>query len=185
MRIMKKNFKVLFLAVFVAVASCSFTTKEFNDPDKDKLLLDLITYVLQKGHYDPKDINDQFSAEVYKDFINGLDPLKRYFLASDIAEFSKYETQIDDQIKNKDLSFFNMVYDRFNQRMEAVKKIYPEVLAHPFDFSKNETIDVDYDNLAYANSNKELKERWKQQLKFTTLSGFYDLVEDKKNKEKG
>ena len=64
MRIMKKNFKVLFLAVFVAVASCSFTTKEFNDPDKDKLLLDLISYVLQKGHYDPKDINDQFSAEV-------------------------------------------------------------------------------------------------------------------------
>src|SRR5690606_31249394 len=95
MRIMKKNFKVLFLAVFVSVASCSFTTKEFNDPDKDKLLLDLITYVLQKGHYDPKDINDEFSAEVYEDFIKGLDPLKRYFLASDIAEFSKYKTEID------------------------------------------------------------------------------------------
>lgn len=185
MRIMKKNFKVLFLAVFVAVASCSFTTKEFNDPDKDKLLLDLITYVLQKGHYDPKDINDQFSAEVYEDFIKGLDPLKRYFLASDIAEFSKYKTEIDDQIKNKDLSFFNLVYNRFNERMEDVKKIYPEVLSEPFDFSQNETINVDYDNLAYANSEKELKARWKQQLKFTTLSGYYDLVEDQKNRENG
>ncbi len=178
MRIMKKNFKVLFLAVFVSVASCSFTTKEFEDTDKDKLLLDLITYVLQKGHYDPKDINDEFSAGVYKDFINGLDPLKRYFLASDIAEFSKYETQIDDQIKNKDLTFFDLVYDRFNERMEDVKKIYPEVLSEPFDFTKKETINVDYDNLAYANSKDELKARWKQQLKFTTLSGYYDLVED-------
>ena len=185
MRIMKKNFKVLFLAVFVAVASCSFTTKEFNDPDKDKLLIDLITYVLQKGHYDPKDINDEFSAGVYKDFINGLDPLKRYFLASDIEEFSKYKTEIDDQIKNKDLSFFDLVYNRFNERMEDVKKIYPEVLDKPFDFSANETINVDYDNLAYANSIKELKARWKQQLKFTTLSAYYDLVEDQKNREKG
>ncbi len=185
MRIMKKNFKVLFLAVFVSVASCSFTTKEFNDPDKDKLLLDLITYVLQKGHYDPKDINDDFSAGVYKDFINGLDPLKRYFLASDIEEFSKYETEIDDQLKNKDLSFFDLVYERFNERMEDVKKIYPEVLDKPFDFTVNETINVDYDNLAYANSIKELKARWKQQLKFTTLSAYYDLVEDQKNREKG
>lgn len=185
MRIMKKNFKVLFLAVFVSVASCSFTTKEFNDPDKDKLLLDLITYVLQKGHYDPKDINDDFSAGVYKDFINGLDPLKRYFLASDIEEFSKYETEIDDQLKNKDLSFFDLVYERFNERMEDVKKIYPEVLDKPFDFTVNENINVDYDNLAYANSIKELKARWKQQLKFTTLSAYYDLVEDQKNREKG
>ena len=185
MRIMKKNFKVLFLAVFVSVASCSFTTKEFNDPDKDKLLLDLISYVLQKGHYDPKDINDQFSADVYENFIKGLDPLKRYFLASDIAEFSKYKTEIDDQIKNKDLSFFNLVYGRFLERMEDVKKIYPEVLSKPFDFNEKETINVDYDKLAYAESKKDLKARWKQQLKFTTLSSYYDLVEDQKKREKG
>ena len=50
MKILKKNILVLLLAVLVATASCSFTTKEFNDPDKDKLLIDLITYVLQKGN---------------------------------------------------------------------------------------------------------------------------------------
>ncbi len=185
MRIMKKNFKVLFLAVFVSVASCSFTTKEFNDPDKDKLLLDLITYVLQKGHYDPKDLNDAFSGAIYENFIKGLDPLKRYFLESDIAEFSKYKTEIDDQIKNKELAFFNLVYTRFQERMEDVKKIYPEVLSEPFNFNEKETIDVDYDNLTYAASLKDLQARWKKQLKFSTLSGYYDLVEDQKNKEKG
>ncbi len=185
MRIMKKNFKVLFLAVFVAVASCSFTTKEFDDPDKDKLLLDLITYVLQKGHYEPKDINDEFSIGVYEDFIKGLDPLKRYFLASDIAEFSQYKTAIDDQIKNKDLTFFDVVYTRFKERMDDVKKIYPDVLGKSFDFTEKETINVDYDNLTYASSEKDLKARWKQQLKFTTLSSYYDMVEDQKNKEKG
>ena len=182
MRIMKKNLKVLFLAVFVAVASCSFTTKEFNDTDKDKVLIDLITYVLQKGHYSPSDINDEFSTEVYKDFINGLDPLKRYFLASDIEEFSKYKTEIDDQIKSKDLTFFNLVYNRLQKRMEDVKKIYPEVLNKPFDYTVDESIDVDYDNIDYVSSNKELKERWRKQLKFSTISNYYDKVEGNKTK---
>lgn len=185
MQILKKNFKVLFLAVFVAVASCSFTTKEFNDPDKDKTLLDLVTYVIQRGHYDPKAVDDAFSAEVFDTFIKGLDPLKRYFLASDIAEFSKYKTEIDDQIKNKDLSFFNLVHNRFLERMEGVKKIYPEILDQPFDFSKKETINVDYDKLDYSKSTNELKERWRKQLKFSTLSGYFDLVEDQNNKKKG
>jgi carboxyl-terminal processing protease len=117
MRIMKKNLKVLFLAVFVAAASCSFTTKEFNDPDKDKLLVDLITYVLQRGHYDAKDINDEFSEAVFSKFIDGLDPIKRYFLASDIEELSVYKTKIDDQIKEKDLTFFNLAYERLIQRI--------------------------------------------------------------------
>ncbi len=178
MSIMKKNFKVLLLAVFLGVASCSFTTKEFNDPDKDKLLVDLITYVLQKGHYNPKDMNDEFSKNVYDNFIDGIDPLKRYFLASDLEEFSQYEFEIDDQIKVKDLAFFDLVYNRFRERMEDVKKVYPIVLDSPFDYSKEEVINVDYDIILFANSQKELKERWRKQLKFSTISNYYDLIED-------
>lgn len=178
MGIMKKNIKVLLLAVFVGVASCSFTTKEFNDPDKDKLLIDLITYVLQKGHYNPKDMNDAFSKNVYDDFIKGLDPLKRYFLASDLEEFSKYELEIDDQIKVKDLAFFDLVYSRFRERMEDIKVLYPKVLETPFDYSIAENIDVDYENIPFTSSKKELKERWRKQLKFSTISNYYDLIED-------
>ncbi|MGB0789053.1 MAG: tail-specific protease, partial [Marinirhabdus sp.] len=131
MRLMMKNFKVFFLAVFVAAASCSFTTKEFNDPDKDKLLIDLISYVLEKGHFSPKDLNDDFSTAVYDDFLEALDPLKRYFYASDIKEFNKYRLKIDDQLKKKDLTFFNLVYGRFYERMENTKKMYVELLEKP------------------------------------------------------
>ncbi|WP_461302656.1 carboxy terminal-processing peptidase [Aureisphaera sp.] len=181
---MKKNLRVLLLAVFVAAASCSFTTKEFNDPDKDKLLIDLITYVLEKGHYDAKDMDNVFSAGVYKDFINTMDPLKRYFLASDLNEFSVYETEIDDQIRNKELTFFNLVYDRYIERLEDSKKYYSSVLSSPFDYTKDETINVDYEELEYAKNKKELKERWRKQLKFSAISNYYDLVEEKKNVEK-
>ncbi|QIE59390.1 tail-specific protease [Rasiella rasia] len=181
---MKKNLKILFLGVVMAVTSCSFTTKEFNDPDKDKVLLDLITYVLEKGHYNPSDMDDAFSEGVFEDFINTLDPLKRYFIASDIEEFSAYKTQIDDQIKTKDLTFFNLVYSRFVKRMEEGKKRYVEVLEQPFDYTLDEVINVDYDNLVYVKNEKEMKDRWRQQLKFSTLSNYYDLVDEKEVSEK-
>ena len=184
MKILKKNILVLLLAVLVATASCSFTTKEFNDPDKDKLLIDLITYVLQKGHYSPKDMNDMFSENVYEDFIDRMDPLKRFFLASDIEEFEQYKFKIDDQIKVKDLSFFNLVYSRYMKRMEEVKTIYPTILDVPFDYTIAESINVDYENTPYVNNEKELKERWRKQLKFSTISNYYDTIEENENKPK-
>ena len=170
---MKKNFVLGLLVILIAVASCSFTNKSFETNDKDKLLLDLITYVLERGHYEPKDINDKFSANVFADFIDILDPTKRYFLESDIKEFEKYKYQIDDQIKNTDISFFNLVHQRLIKRMEEAKGIYAEVLEEPFDFEKDETINIDYAEVPYAKNRRELKERWRKQLKYNAL-GVYD-----------
>ena len=67
------------------------------------MLIELLTFVIEKGHYNPAAIDDTFSKGVYKDYLNALDPSKRFFMQSDIDEFAKYETQIDDQIINKDL----------------------------------------------------------------------------------
>jgi len=175
---MKRNYKILILVLLMAVTSCSFTTKTFDDPNKDKLLIDLITYVLERGHYDAKDIDDDFSREVYKDYLNNLDELKRFFYEEDIKEFSAYEDQIDDQIKGKDLSFFDLTHSRLEQRMKEVKEIYKEILAEPFDFTENEEINTNYDELGYVTSREELKERWRKQLKFSTLGIFYDKKQE-------
>ena len=170
---MKRNLAYVLLLMLVAVASCSFTNKTFENDDKDKLLLDLITYVLEKGHYEPKVLNDEFSVSVFEDFIDVIDPTKRYFVASDIAEFEKYKYQIDDEIKNTDITFFNIVYERLMQRMGDAKEIYKEVLATPFDYSENESISIKYDEEPFAANRDELKERWRKQLKYATL-GTYD-----------
>ena len=170
---MKRNLAYVLTVMLVAVASCSFTNKSFENDDKDKLLLDLITYVLEKGHYEPKDINDDFSVSVFEDFIDVLDPTKRYFLASDIADFEQYKFQIDDQIKNTDISFFNLVYERLIKRMGDAKEIYKEVLQQPFDYTQNESISIKYEDEPFASNKEELKERWRKQLKYATL-GTYD-----------
>lgn len=180
---MRKNLMLAFLVILVAVASCSFTNKSFENDDKDKLLLDLITYVLERGHYEPKDINDDFSVSVFEDFINVIDPTKRYFLEEDIMEFEQYKFQIDDQIKNTEIDFFSLVYERLMLRMDDAKNIYLEVLDAPFNYSVEEAIDINYNEQGYADSREELKERWRKQLKYATIGTYDGRLENEQQKK--
>ncbi|WP_162126478.1 carboxy terminal-processing peptidase [Flavobacterium phycosphaerae] len=175
---MKRNYKILLVIVTLSVALWSFMpTQKASDPEKDKLLLELLTFVIEKGHYNPAAIDDTFSKGVYKDYLNALDPSKRFFLQSDIDEFAKFETQLDDQIKNKDLAFFDLTYTRLMKRMEESKSYYKEALENPFDYKKEESFNTDYEKMPFAKNTAELKERWRLQVKLSTLSS---LVEKQK-----
>ncbi len=173
---MKGKFKFMLLAMLIAFASCSFTTKTFDNPDRDKLLVQLISYVLEQGHFSPKDLNDEFSEKVFYDYLEQLDPFKRYFYKSDIKEFEAYKLKIDDQIKTYDLTFFNLTHDRLLQRIEESKGRYVEILDKPFDYSKNETFSTDYEALEFVKNKREMKERWRQQLKFSTIANYDDAL---------
>jgi carboxyl-terminal processing protease len=173
---MKGNYKFLLLALLIAFASCSFTNKKFDNPDKDKLLIQLITYLLDQGHFDPQNINDNFSENVFEEYLNNLDPFKRYFYASDIKEFEAYKNLLDDQIKAYDVSFFNITHERLLQRIAESQKMYTSILEKPFDFSKDENYSADYEKLEYVNDKREMKERWRQQLKFSTIANYDDAI---------
>ena len=179
--IMKRNYKILLLALMLAFASCSFTTKTFENPDKDRLLMQLITYVLEEGHFSPKELNDDFSNQVFGAYLDQLDPFKRYFYASDIKEFEAYKDQIDDQLKNYDLTFFNLTHQRLLQRIEESQLIYKDVLAQPFDYTIDEDINTEYKTLAYITSKKEMRDRWRTQLKFSTIANYDDLISQQEN----
>ncbi|WP_369753035.1 carboxy terminal-processing peptidase [Flavobacterium sp. WC2409] len=184
---MKRNYKILLAIVFLSATLFAFKIKSSNenDPDKDKLLLELLTFVIEKGHYNPAAIDDTFSKGIYKDYIQALDPSKRFFLQSDIDEFSKYETELDDELINKDLTFFNLTYDRLMKRMEESKKLYKDILAVPFDYSVDESFNTDYVKAPYAKNNAELKDRWRKQIKLSTLSSLTDRLRIQENKSKG
>ncbi|RXR35537.1 tail-specific protease [Flavobacterium piscinae] len=186
---MKRNFKLVLLAVVLSVSLLAFNAIDSkknvsSDPEKDKLLIELLTFVIERGHYDPAAIDDNLSKGIYKDYIEALDPSKRFFLQSDIDEFAKYETLIDDQIKSKDLSFFDLTYTTYLKRMLESQKYYKDILDNPFDYTVDETINTEYEKLPYAKNTTELKERWRKQIKLSTLSSLTDrikLQEDQKN----
>ena len=160
---------IVSLVIYYEVSNVNFSSDE---PNKDKLLIDLVSYVLDKLHYDPKIINDDFSINVYDDFINAVDSQKRFLLKSDIELFSQYRLLIDDQINSSDIAFFNLVHETLKTRIDEVKYFYEEILEVPFNFQVNEEINLDYDNLEYAENSSELKKVWRKRLKLSALDGY-------------
>ncbi len=167
---MKKNYIYLLLTVAIAVATWSFIAKEKEDPEKDKLLIEMITTLIGRYHYSPAAVNDEFSRGVYADYIKALDPTKRFFLESDIKDFSKYEDKIDDLIRLKDLTFFNLTYERLQARIKDVSDFQEKIIEKKFNYYEAETFNSDYDSIPYAKNAHELKDRWKKHLKLSTLS---------------
>jgi len=182
---MLRKLKLLLPLLFIVSLFTSFQTNASTDPDpKDKYLITILRYVLTQNHYQPKEIDDAFSEKVFDSFLEALDGSKRYFLQSDIDEFSAYKRQIDDQIKKEDLTFFYLVYNRLTLRIEEAKPYYKEILAQPFNFEENDTFEVDSEKISYAKNNNEIIIYWHKQLKLYTLSRLQDKLTIEVDKEK-
>ena len=175
---MKKNIIIISLTFILGLASCSFTSSNFDQTDKDKLLLQLISYVLDQGHFVEKEINDDFSREVFNEYLNIIDPYKRYFYKSDIEEFKKYEDQLDDKFINAEIDFFDLTYNRVQKRFNESKLIYKEILNNPFDYKIDENFNADFKSLDYVKDKSEMKDRWRKQLKFSSIETYNNLLEE-------
>lgn len=180
---MSKNLFTPLIAFIMCLASCSFVSKDFDASDKDSLIIQLITYVLDQAHYLDKDINDDFSEKVFDTFLENLDPYKRYFYASDIYEFSKYKHSIDDAFKNPNLDFFDLVHERYSSRMLESEKIFNDILSKPFDFSKDEICECDFEVLDYVQTKDELYDRWRKLLKIYVIENYHNEIEDDLRKQ--
>lgn len=155
-----------------------------NDPEKDKVIIYILKNILTRGHYVKKDMNDDFSKHVYNEFINNLDPSKRYFTQEDLKEFSQFKYQIDDQLKESKIDFYTLVYGRFLEKVDAAKITYKNLLKEPFDYTKDETINLDYEKTPFAKNENALIDHWRKQLKLQILGNIEEKEEQEENKLK-
>ncbi len=171
---MKTKFLIPIIALILFTNIVKATEQGPKDPEKDKIILYVLKNILTRGHYVEKDLNDDFSEHVYNDFINNLDPSKRYFTQEDLKEFSNYKYIIDDQLKKSNIDFYKLVYGRFLDKIKTAKQNYKALLEKPFDYSKTEIIDIDYDKIPFADNAEGLADHWRKQLKLQVISRIQD-----------
>ncbi len=176
---MSKKVLPVLLIVLIGGLLWAFTSSGKNPDDdvkaRQQQLLVLVGSILEKNHYDPKKIDDNFSKIIFKNYLNDLDPDKNLFLQNDINALKKYETEIDDEIHGDPLSFYPAVIAIYKQRLQETPAIYNDILAKPFNFNTDEKVQLDPDKLSYPATEAARKEQWRKRLKYLALERYVDM----------
>ena len=169
---------IAFGGLFIAFKS-SWKNKAGDDEvlENQKKVLSAIGALIERQHYSPKKIDDAFSKEVFKKFLEDIDDDKIYFLQSDINELKKFENSIDEELHGADIRFVPAVQAIYDKRLAEVTSIYKEILSKPFDFTVNEEYITDSKKQTYATTIEERKDKWRKRLKYFTLERYADLLE--------
>ena len=136
-------------------------------------------------HYSPKPINDAYSADVFDKYLEMMDPAKKFLLQSDVDEFTKHKTKLDDYLNRGDISFFNLTVDRLNARTKEVEKLSQDILSKPINFDENEELILEPKLKTYPKNQEELRNEWKKFIKYNILQEIETLnAKEQTQKEK-
>jgi len=187
--IKQNKWKVFTTVIIIGAVFFAFKTTEKQNGESPEIrhrkLLSTIGHLLETEHYSPRKIDDDFSKDVFKEYLKALDPEKNIFLQSDINALRVYETKLDDEIHGEAILFEPASSVIYEKRLVEARKIFEKVVQSPFDFNIDDSVLLDVDvKLAPVNENERYT-YWYQILKYKALDRFVNLTEEReKNKTK-
>ena len=173
---MKRRLALGITAITVLVGGLAFSYTQYHgelgskaDP-KEVFLNEAITQFLTRSHYEPMEINDDFSKRVYDLYLESLDLNKRYLFAADVEKLEAYQDKIDDEFNNRSFEFFDISSDLIQTRLLETQKYFTTFLSQPFDLTVKEQIETDPEKLDFPANPQEMEEIWRKTLKFQVLA---------------
>jgi len=177
-----RSFKYFGIALlFIAGSLIVLASRNNSDDLRRDLLLKVISFAVNSGHYHPGDIDDEFSEKAFSLYIERIDYAKRFLLLEDVNKLGEYKKELDDAMRDIDFEFLDESITILNKRTAEAKDYYTEILNKPFDFEMEEEYELDADKIGYVKTKLELKERWRKSLKYETMARLYDLAEEQKD----
>ncbi|QIK16830.1 carboxy terminal-processing peptidase [Blattabacterium sp. DPU] len=161
------NIKYIIIG-FLFIFSFSLCTP-LGEQEKHRIILKIIYKTLYFLYPNPISIDNDFSNKVYQKYFEKLDNQKRFFIQKDVEELSLYKEKIDDFWIHGDTTFFNIVMERFFQRIKEAESMCLQILKTPFDFNKKEIYMLEEQKLFFSKNRKEWIEKWRKHLKYLTL----------------
>ena len=183
---MFKKFKLNKLLLFAPLMTLMFCfNAPQNDDEKLQTIMISVKNTLSYLHYSPKPINDAFSADVYDKYMEMIDPGKRFFLQSEVDEFSKHKTKLDDYLNKGDLTFYKLTVDKLYDRTAEIEKMTQDILSKPINFDEKEEIILEPKLKQYPKNQQELRNEWKRYIKYNILQEIETLnAKEETQKEK-
>ncbi|MBN3034358.1 MAG: carboxy terminal-processing peptidase [Bacteroidales bacterium] len=169
----------LIIPVVLALLSIIVLAHRGNIKEERKEILAKVSlFAINSGHYNPGNIDDSFSGKAFNLYMERLDYGKKFLLAGDVEAMRPYENQMDDAFRTADFSFFDLTSSLIRDRIGEVEEYFTEILGKPFDYNRQETFEIDPEKTDWAVDREELRERWRQSLKYETISRIYDKLQE-------
>jgi carboxyl-terminal processing protease len=172
------------LALVVASLAGRSTAELTAQGANDRFITRGILYRLNKEHLSRHEFNDEISQRWMKSFLKQLDPMKLYFLQSDIDEFSKREFDLDDLAKEGKTDYAYSIFNVFLKRVDERVKLVDELLATEHDFTVDEQMITDSKVTVYAKNDAEIRDKWRKRIKYDLLVQKSEKTEPQEAKEK-
>ena len=167
----------LVAAVFVLASYRLLRRADSAAPTKDQVLIGTMLQGLSAAHYQPEKVDDSFSKRVFDLYLKHLDFRKQFLLASDVEQLRRYQTQIDDEVKNGTHEFLDLSTKLMADRTKEMQGLYREILAKPFDFATDESFQTDFEKAPFPTDKVAQHELWRKLLKYETLSRVSEMME--------
>ncbi|MBL7776321.1 MAG: PDZ domain-containing protein, partial [Saprospiraceae bacterium] len=156
------------------------------NPQKEAKLMRAILFGLDRYHFQPRSIDDNFSQQAYNLYLKNVDGGKRFFTQAEIKQLQAFERQLDDEAQAGTFQFFDLSVQLMAQALDKTQGWYQEILATPIDFSKDDSFESDGKKLSWAKNDAELRSRWEKWMKYEVLTRINDeLVNQEKPDFKG
>ncbi len=173
-----RTIKILFAATVLLLTLVAFLPTGPKEQTKDEILSEIIKLSLKNYHYSTIEFNDEFSEKAFDLYLERLDYNKRFFLVDDYEKLSEYKYKIDDELNTNSFELYNQANSIFEKRIEESKSYFEDLIEQPFNYNKKENLESDPEKIAFASGKKEIKDRWRQYLKFQTLDKINDIETD-------
>ncbi len=151
----------------------------------DRTIIKTVARIMDRQHFSKHPLDDEISERAFKQFLRALDPLKLYFLQSDIDEFSRSKQQLDDFAKAGDMDFARRVFLRFLQRVDQRVEQAHRFIDMEHDFTVDEKLAVDRDKIDFPKDEREAEDRMRRQIKYSLLVLESDRIRAQKEAEAG
>jgi carboxyl-terminal processing protease len=140
-----------------------------NAPTQDQATAATLVYGLlsdSRYAYRPRALDDALSADIYKRYLEALDPNKQFFTAQDVAKFDVYKTKLDDAIKSGDLSPAYAIFAAYRERALSRAQYARDLLKQDiFDFSGNDQFRFDRKDVPWEADTASLNALWKESVR--------------------
>ena len=124
---------------------------------------------LEREHFLRQPIDDAIARRWFDTFLEALDPMKVYFLQSDVDSFAARRDQLDDLVKRGDVGFAYEVLERFLQRVDERLPLIERLIVQEHDFTAPETIVIDRKATRWARDAAEAEDVWRRRIKYDLL----------------